>query len=81
MFLPYFITPIKSEIEQQENTTNVVITYSNRMALLNQDMNLSHAVSHCGGRVSRHKGGSALVKQRGHGGFPQERLLKGFPDL
>jgi len=28
-----------------------------------------------------HWGGSALVKQRGLGGFPHERLLKGFPGL
>ncbi|OCQ95375.1 hypothetical protein BCD64_25860 [Nostoc sp. MBR 210] len=38
-------------------------------------------MSHCGGRVSLHKGDSAVVKQSGLGGFPQEELLKGSPDL
>jgi len=38
-------------------------------------------VSQCGGRVPRHKGDSAVVRQSGLGGFPQEELPKGFPDL
>ncbi|ALF52537.1 hypothetical protein ACX27_06280 [Nostoc piscinale CENA21] len=38
-------------------------------------------MSQCGGQVPRHKGDSAVVKQSGLGGFPQEELLKGSPDL